>query len=48
VSLTVTSGSNVPCDLVTSLETFDTTSGATHLHLDEGGGLDGGHPAGRS
>ena len=47
VSLTVTSGSNVPCDLVTSLETFDTTSGATHLHLDEGGGLEGGHP-GRS
>ncbi|HLK64104.1 MAG TPA: hypothetical protein VKU19_11730 [Bryobacteraceae bacterium] len=41
VSLTFTSGSNVPCDLVTSFETFDTASGATHLHLEQSGGIEG-------
>ncbi|HTS31883.1 MAG TPA: hypothetical protein VMH81_38700 [Bryobacteraceae bacterium] len=44
VTLTVSSTSNAPCELVTSLETYDSTTGATHLHLDEGGGLYGGGP----
>jgi hypothetical protein len=44
VTLTTTTGSGVPCSLATSLETFDTSSGATHLHLDQGGGLEGGGP----
>ena len=48
VSLTTTSGSNVPCELVTSLETYDTSSGATHLHLDQNGGLEGPGPGGRN
>jgi len=30
VSLTTTSGSNVPCNLSPSVETYDTTSGVTH------------------
>jgi hypothetical protein len=34
LSLTRTSG--VPCSLVTSLESFDTSSGATHLFLSQG------------
>jgi hypothetical protein len=41
VTLTATSGSGVPCSLASSLETYDSTTGATHLHLDQGGGLEG-------
>jgi len=44
VTLTITSGS--PCSLVTSYETYDTASGATHVHL-EGGGLEGFSNGGR-
>ena len=44
ITLTTTTGSGVPCSLASSLETFDTSSGATHLHLDQGGGLEGGGP----
>lgn len=46
VTLTVTSGSTVPCSLVTSYETYDTASGSTHVHL-EGGGLEGYQNGGR-
>jgi len=31
VTLTETAGSGVPCDLASSLETFDTTTGVTHV-----------------
>jgi hypothetical protein len=41
VSLTTTSTSNVPCDLAASLETYDTSTGATHLHLDQNAGYEG-------
>jgi hypothetical protein len=47
VTLTTTSGSSIPCELVASLETYDTSSGATHLHLDQNGGLEGPGPEGR-
>ena len=42
ISLTSTSGSGVPCDLSASFETYDTATGATHIHLDEGVELGGG------
>ena len=48
VSVTRTSGT--PCSLLTSLQTFDTSSGATHLYLssgDGGFGLEGGPGPGR-
>jgi hypothetical protein len=44
VSLTTTSTSNVPCDLSASLETYDTSTGATHLHLDQNAGYGGQGP----
>jgi hypothetical protein len=34
VALTETLRSGVPCALATNIETFDTTSGVTHLHVD--------------
>jgi hypothetical protein len=46
VTLTETSSSGVPCSLSSSLETFDTGTGVTHLYLanapDAGGGPGGG------
>jgi hypothetical protein len=36
LTLTRTPGSNTPCQLRTLFETFDTTTGATHVHLDSG------------
>ena len=38
VTQTVTTGSDVPCDLLISLETFDTASGVTHVYLSGGAG----------
>jgi hypothetical protein len=46
VTLTITSG--VPCELETSLETYDTTTGATHVHLAQSGGFEGPGPGGRN
>jgi hypothetical protein len=43
VSLTTTSGSTAPCSLAISLETFDTSTGATHAFVP----LDGSFSAGR-
>jgi hypothetical protein len=41
ISLTLTSG--VPCGLVSSLETFDSSTGATHIYIGgAGGGFGGG------
>jgi hypothetical protein len=34
--VTLTSVSEVPCSLSTSLETYDTSSGVTHLYLSTG------------
>ena len=46
VSLTVTTGSGAaPCALATSLETYDTATGVTHLYL-ANGGFGGGMPGG--
>jgi hypothetical protein len=42
IALTRTTG--VPCSLETSLSTFDTSSGATHLYA--GGAIEGGGPGG--
>lgn len=42
VSLTSTTGSGVPCDLSASFETYDTATGASHIHLDGGVELAGG------
>jgi hypothetical protein len=36
ITVTRTSGSNPPCLLRTLFETFDTTTGATHVHVDGG------------
>jgi hypothetical protein len=33
ITLTTTSGAFTPCNLLTSMETFDTTSGATHSYF---------------
>jgi hypothetical protein len=33
VSLTTTSGSNAPCSLEITMETFDTTTGVTHVYF---------------
>jgi hypothetical protein len=33
VTQTITTGSDVPCELLVSLETYDTTSGVTHIYL---------------
>jgi hypothetical protein len=33
---TVTSGSDVPCELLVSLETYDTSTGVTHIYLTAG------------
>ena len=38
ISLTETVGSGVPCNLVSSLETYDTSTGVTHLFLSGPGG----------
>jgi hypothetical protein len=38
ITQTVTTGSDVPCDLLISLETFDTTSGVTHVYVSRGSG----------
>ena len=50
VSLTVTTGSGAaPCALATSLETYDSSTGATHVYLaspDGGGDYLGGGPGG--
>lgn len=34
---TITEGSGVPCELLVSLETFDTSTGVTHVYLTNGG-----------
>jgi hypothetical protein len=34
--ISLTSTSSVPCSLSTSLETFDTSSGVTHVYLSTG------------
>ena len=51
VSLTVTTGTGAaPCGLATSIETYDSSTGATHLYLggEMGGGYGmGGGPGGR-
>jgi hypothetical protein len=48
ITQTITSGSDVPCRLLTSLETYDTASGVTHVYLSGGeggfGGPQGGGP----
>jgi hypothetical protein len=44
VALTFTSGSTAPCSLTSSFETFDTSSGVTHVHLD--GSQQSGGPVG--
>jgi hypothetical protein len=36
ITVTRTSGSNPPCQLRTLFETFDSTTGATHVHVDGG------------
>jgi hypothetical protein len=36
VALTETLRSGVPCSLATNVETYDTTSGVTHLHVESG------------
>lgn len=36
LTLTGTPGANTPCQLRTLFETFDSTTGATHVHLDSG------------
>ena len=36
LTLTRAGGSNAPCSLKTLFETFDTTTGATHVHVDGG------------
>jgi hypothetical protein len=36
VALTETLRSGVPCSLATNIETYDTTSGVTHLHVESG------------
>jgi hypothetical protein len=36
VTLTSSSTANAPCSLASSFETFDTTTGATHIYLDNG------------
>jgi hypothetical protein len=41
VAVTFTPGSGVPCRLASTLETFDTTTGVTHVHLNDGQGLGG-------
>jgi len=40
VSLTITSGSTAPCALTTSFETYDTTTGVTHVYLTQAGAID--------
>ena len=49
VSLTIATGTGAaPCNLVTSLETYDTATGVTHLYLANGGfgGMQGGFGGG--
>lgn len=41
-SITLTQTSGTPCALASSLETFDTSSGVTHVYLVSGGGGFGG------
>jgi hypothetical protein len=36
--ITRTAGSNVPCELLISLETYDTTTGVTHVYISGGAG----------
>jgi hypothetical protein len=38
VALTYTRGSGVPCALASSLETYDASTGATHVFMRDGGG----------
>jgi hypothetical protein len=40
------SSSSAPCGLQASFETFDTSSGVTHLLIGGAGGGQGGQPAG--
>ena len=42
ITLTETPGSGIPCDLVSSLETYDTGTGVTHVFLSGPGGAAGG------
>jgi hypothetical protein len=37
VTINRTSGSNPPCTLASNIETYDTASGVTHVHVDGGG-----------
>ena len=46
VALVTSTSSSAPCALVTSLETFDTTTGATHIYIG-GSGPEGGFGPGR-
>jgi hypothetical protein len=47
LTLTRTSGSNPPCGLATLFEIYDTTTGATHVHVDGGQEAFGGGGFGR-
>jgi hypothetical protein len=46
IALTETPGSGIPCDLVSSLETYDTGTGVTHVFLSGPGGAYGGQGPG--
>jgi hypothetical protein len=47
ITVTRTSGTNPPCALRTLFETFDTTTGATHVHVDGGQAVEPGFGFGR-
>ncbi len=46
VTQTVTTGSDVPCQLLLSLETYDTSTGVTHVYVTLGGDGYGAGPQG--
>ena len=46
VTQTFTQGSDVPCELLVSLETYDTSTGVTHVHVESGGAGGYGPPQG--